>query len=103
MRRQPRSHRPLISAASLTAYVQTRVRLVRFLNSAVHLSGEPPTTKRYISLEDIEAMLTREELQARIDELLPDGLSDEEIELVGMVDTAKKSGPLDPFQSDEDD
>jgi predicted KAP-like P-loop ATPase len=93
--------------AWVLAYIGTRDRLVRFLNSSVHLSGEPPTAKPYISLEAIEPMLSRDQLQARIDELLHEGLSEKETELVGMVDAAKKRGPLepgvDPVQSDEDD
>ena len=81
--------------------------MVRFLNSSVHISGEPPTAKRYISLEAIEPLLAREELQTRIDELLHEGISEEETELVGMIDAAKKRGPsetgVDLVHSDEDD
>lgn len=93
--------------AWISAYIRTRERLVRFLNSSVHMSGEPPTAKRYISLEAIEPLLAREELQTRIDELLHEGISEEETELVGMIDAAKKRGPSETgvnlVHSDEDD
>ena len=91
----------------VSAYVATRPRLMRFLDAAIHLSGEPPKTKRYVSLEVIDPMLSRDELQARIDELLHGDLNEHETELVGMVEAAKKRGPLgpgiDPFQEDSDD
>jgi hypothetical protein len=52
-------------------------------------------------------MLSREDLQTRMDELLHGDLSELETELVGMVEAAKKRGPLgsgaDPFQEDSED
>jgi hypothetical protein len=91
----------------LSDYIATRPRLVRFLAAAVHLSGEPPKTKRYISLEVVAPMLSRDELEARINELLHSGLNEQETELVGMVEAAKRRGPLgpgiDPFDDDSDE
>ena len=76
--------------------------MIRFLNSAVHLSGENPKTARYISLEIIEPMLSREELQSKISEFLQPPYNEEEAELVNLVEVAKSRGPLGPAFDSED-
>jgi predicted KAP-like P-loop ATPase len=88
--------------AWLSGYLTARERVVRFLNSAVHMSGENPKTTRYISLEVIGPMLSREELQSRIAEFFQPPYNEQEAELVNLMEVAKNRGPLGPAFDPED-
>jgi hypothetical protein len=77
-------------AAWLSTYLQTRENVVHFLQSSVSTSSGTGGNRRYILLSHLEKLITLEELKGRISMYLDGDYSEEESEILNLVNASFK-------------
>jgi hypothetical protein len=78
------------AATWLSTYLQTRANVVHFLQSMVSTSSGTGGNKRYIMLSHLEKLITLEELKGRISMYLGGDYSEEESEVLNLVNASFK-------------
>jgi hypothetical protein len=95
------------ATAWLLTYLQTRANVVHFLQSIVGTSSGTGGNKRYILLSRLGNLITLEELKGRISTYLDGDYSEEESEILNLVDASFKrideGKEEDPFLIIRDD